>query len=286
MNQTSSIQWYPGHMAKAFKKIKEQLKLIDIVIEIVDARIPISSKNPSIESLIGNKKHILLLNKADLADEGETNQWIDKIKREDKHTYPMAFSIHNPRDKKKLLSQIRQLKTKSNQKRCLICGIPNVGKSSVINLLSGKKKTVIGNKPGVTKVNQWVKIDEKILLLDTPGLLWPKFEDPKVGMRLAWIGSIKDTIYEKENLAFELLLFLHKNYSQRLIEAYQLDPKILNEKTIMLMEAIASIRRFLIRGGDYDYARTADTILKDFKDGKLGPITIEKVKGSTEPCML
>lgn len=286
MNQTSSIQWYPGHMAKAFKKIREQLKLIDIVIEIVDARIPISSKNPNIESLIGNKKHILLFNKADLADEDETNRWIDKIKREDKHTYPMAFSIYNPRDKKKLLSQIRQLETKSNQKRCLICGIPNVGKSSVINLLSGKKKTVIGNKPGVTKVNQWVKIDEKILLMDTPGLLWPKFEDPKVGLHLAWIGSIKDTIYEKENLAFELLQFLHKNDSQRLIEAYQLDPKILNEKTIMLMEAIASVRHFLVKGGDYDYARTADTILKDFKDGKLGPITIEKVKGSIEPCML
>jgi len=264
-------------MAKALKKIKEQLKLIDIVIEIVDARIPISSKNPSIESLIGNKKHILLLNKADLADDVETSKWIDKIKQDDDHTYPMAFSIYNPRDKAKLFSQIRQLETKLNQKRCLICGIPNVGKSSVINLLSGKKKTVIGNKPGVTKVNQWVKIDDRILLLDTPGLLWPKFEDPQVGLRLAWIGSIKDTIYEKENLAFELLEFLHSNYPQGLIETYQLEPEILKEKTIMMMEAIASVRHFLVKGGDYDYARAADTILKDFKDGKLGPITIEKV---------
>ncbi len=274
-----STQWYPGHMAKALKKIKEQLKLIDIVIEVIDARIPISSKNPAIESLIGNKKHILLLNKADLADSEETLRWINDIKDRNPFVYPLAFSIYNPKDKSKLFSLIHQLKTKQNQKRCLVSGIPNVGKSSVINLISGKKKTVIGNKPGVTKANQWVKIDEKILLLDTPGLLWPKFEDPKVGLHLAWIGSIKDTIYEKDNLAFELLNYLQKNYPHFLIETYHLNPDILKEKTLTIMEAIASVRHFLVKGGDYDYSRTADTLLKDFRDGKLGSITLEKVEG-------
>lgn len=269
------IQWYPGHMAKANREIKEKLKLIDVVIEVVDARLPLSSKNPEINQYTQNKQHILLLNKADLADPEISQDWIDWFKKNSAIQQIMLYDAYDRRQKLELVKNIQKLNVKKRaQIKCLICGIPNVGKSTVINSLIGKKKTQVGNKPGVTKGQQWLTTPENLMLLDTPGILWPKFEDPRVGLHLAWLGSIKDTIYEKENIAAELLKYLIAFYPDELEVQYKIS--LTDQRLAEVFDAIAKSRGLLLRGGEYDYARTSVLILNDFKNGRLGRITLER----------
>lgn len=274
------IQWYPGHMAKAKREIKEKLKLINVVIEVVDARLPISSKNPDINEYTWNKQHILLLNKADLADPAVSEAWMDWFKKNTNIQHVMLYDAFDRRLKSELIKLIHSLNVKNKfQMKCLVCGIPNAGKSTVINSLIGKKKTQIGNKPGVTKGQQWLSTTDKLMLLDTPGILWPKFEDPMVGLHLAWLGSIKDTIYEKENIAEDLLKYLIAYYPKELETIYKI--ALEDKNLIEVYDAIAKSRGLLIKGGEYNYIRTSELILNDFKNGRIGRITLERPTNNT-----
>jgi ribosome biogenesis GTPase A len=262
-------------MAKANREIREKLKLIDLVIEIVDARLPQSSKNPDILQYTANKKHLLLLNKSDLADPETSEKWLAYFTEQKMADAVMLYDAFDRNQKTLLIKRIHALNSKNKPiVKCLICGIPNVGKSTVINSLIGKKKTQIGNKPGVTKGQQWLKTDENILLLDTPGILWPKFEDPMVGIHLAWLGSIKDTIYEKQNLAADLLKYLVKYYPEQIEVLYKIS--LSQQPLYEVFDAISKSRGFLLKGGEYDYERTCNQILNDFKNGKIGRITLEQ----------
>ncbi|HEY5555735.1 ribosome biogenesis GTPase YlqF [Acetobacterium sp.] len=274
------IQWYPGHMAKAKREIKEKLKLINVVIEVVDARLPISSKNPDINEYTWNKQHILLMNKADLADPKVSEAWMDWFKDNTDIQHVMLYNAFDRRLKSELIKLIHSLNVKNKfQMKCLVCGIPNAGKSTVINSLIGKKKTQIGNKPGVTKGQQWLSTPDNLMLLDTPGILWPKFDDPKVGLHLAWLGSIKDTIYEKENIAADLLKYLINYYPKELEIMYKIT--LDNKNIVEVYDAIAKSRGLLIKGGEYDYSRTSELILNDFKNGRIGRITLERPTNKT-----
>ena len=275
MEKNDAIQWYPGHMAKASRQIREKLKLIDIVVEVLDARLPIASKNPDIDQYTEHKRHLVLLNKADLADPDQNQKWADYLKGRDGVDEVMLYNAFDQKKKPELVAKLRSLNPKDKkQLKCLICGIPNVGKSTIINSLIGKKKTQIGNKPGVTKGQQWLTAPDGLMLLDTPGILWPKFEDPAVGVHLAWIGSIKDTIFEKENIAADLLKFLVEHYPQDVAALYQID---LEDKRLPeIFDAVAKSRGLLLRGGEYDYFRTSEMLLNDFKNGKVGRITIDQ----------
>ncbi|WP_133964919.1 ribosome biogenesis GTPase YlqF [Eubacterium limosum] len=275
MEKNDAIQWYPGHMAKASRQIREKLKLIDIVVEVLDARLPIASKNPDIDQYTEHKRHLVLLNKADLADPDQNQKWADYLKGRDGVDEVMLYNAFDQKKKPELVAKLRSLNPKDKkQLKCLICGIPNVGKSTIINSLIGKKKTQIGNKPGVTKGQQWLTAPDGFMLLDTPGILWPKFEDPEVGVHLAWIGSIKDTIFEKENIAADLLKFLVGHYPQDVAALYKID---LEDKRLPeIFDAVAKSRGLLLRGGEYDYFRTSEMLLNDFKNGKVGRITIDQ----------
>lgn len=275
MEKNDAIQWYPGHMAKASRQIREKLKLIDIVVEVLDARLPIASKNPDIDQYTEHKRHLVLLNKADLADPDQNQKWADYLKGRDGVDEVMLYNAFDQKKKPELVAKLRSLNPKDKkQLKCLICGIPNVGKSTIINSLIGKKKTQIGNKPGVTKGQQWLTTPDGLMLLDTPGILWPKFEDPEVGVHLAWIGSIKDTIFEKENIAADLLKFLVGHYPQDVAALYKID---LEDKRLPeIFDAVAKSRGLLLRGGEYDYFRTSEMLLNDFKNGKVGRITIDQ----------
>ena len=275
MEKNDATQWYPGHMAKASRQIREKLKLIDIVVEVLDARLPIASKNPDIDQYTEHKRHLVLLNKADLADPDQNQKWADYLKGRDGVDEVMLYNAFDQKKKPELVAKLRSLNPKDKkQLKCLICGIPNVGKSTIINSLIGKKKTQIGNKPGVTKGQQWLTAPDGLMLLDTPGILWPKFEDPEVGVHLAWIGSIKDTIFEKENIAADLLKFLVEHYPQDVAALYKID---LEDKRLPeIFDAVAKSRGLLLRGGEYDYFRTSEMLLNDFKNGKVGRITIDQ----------
>lgn len=278
MENNQIIQWYPGHMAKANRQIREKLKLIDTVIEILDARVPVASRNPDIQQYCSHKQHLILLNKSDLADDSQTESWLKAFRNEADAV--MAYTATDQRRRTELVNLIRSLNPKGKkQLKCLICGIPNVGKSTVINSLVGKKKTQIGNKPGVTKGQQWLTTPHDLMLLDTPGILWPKFEDQQVGVHLAWIGSIKDTIFEKENIAGDLLKFLVQYYPEKVEALYKI--RIEDKSVPEVFEAIAESRKLLLKGGAYDYLRTSEMLLNDFKNGKTGKITIDQFnKGS------
>ena len=275
MEKNDAIQWYPGHMAKASRQIREKLKLIDIGVVPMDARPPIASNNPDIHQYTENKRHLVLLNKADLADPDQNQKWADYLKGRDGVDEVMLYNAFDQKKKPELVAKLRSLNPKDKkQLKCLICGIPNVGKSTIINSLIGKKKTQIGNKPGVTKGQQWLTAPDGLMLLDTPGILWPKFEDPAVGVHLAWIGSIKDTIFEKENIAADLLKFLVEHYPQDVAALYKID---LEDKRLPeIFDAVAKSRGLLLRGGEYDYFRTSEMLLNDFKNGKVGRITIDQ----------
>lgn len=291
---STNINWYPGHMAKTKKQILDDLKLVDIVIELLDARIPISSQNPEIEKLIHNKKRIIVLNKADLADPIETKKWIEYFEK----NRIIAIDVDSNQGKgtEKITKIIEKLMEKElnvqNSKgrirktiRIMIVGIPNVGKSSFINRISKKASMTVGNKPGVTKQKQWIRIGNQIELLDTPGILWPKFESEQVGLNLAYTGSIKDEVIETTEIAYSLLKYLDENYPKNLYEKYKITQeeieKIKNntQYTLEEMYLIGRKRGALISGGNIDEEKVAKIILDDFRSGKIGKITLEKVKG-------
>lgn len=283
MNENKmNINWYPGHMAKTKKQIIEDLKLIDIVIEILDARIPLASQNPDIENCIKDKNKIIVLNKADLADNNITNKWIEFYKSNG--IKAIAVESNNSKGIKEVIEAIKSeydiIKEKYMQKgrigraiRVMIVGIPNVGKSTFINSIAKRNTAKVGNKPGVTKQKQWIKITNEIELMDTPGMLWPKLENKDFAMHLAFVGTIGENAIDKEEIAYYLLEYLIKNYPQRLTERFNIS---LDEKETMdVLEEIAKKRGAIISGGNINMQKVSDIILNDFQNGKLGRITIE-----------
>lgn len=288
-----NINWYPGHMAKTKRQITEDMKLVDVVIELLDARIPVSSQNPDIARLLNNKKRIIILNKSDLADPAETKKWIEHFKNKN------IVALEVDSNQGKGINQVNQTIEKlmeeelriQNEKgrirktiRVMIVGIPNVGKSSFINRISKKTTMVVGNKPGVTKQKQWIRIGSQIELLDTPGVLWPKFESEEVGLNLAYTGSIKDEVIDKVEIAYNLTKFLDKNYPQSLYEKYKISQEEITniaehpQYTLELMNLIGRKRGALVSGGNVDEEKVANIILDDFRKGKIGKITLEKVE--------
>ena len=276
-----NFQWYPGHMTKAKRMMQEDIKLIDVVIELVDARIPFSSKNPDIDEIAKNKSRIILLNKFDLADEKNTLQWKEWF---EKQGFFVAFvNSKNGRGVKEVHNVIQEAckeKIERDRKRgiitrpvrAMIVGIPNVGKSTFINSFAGKACAKTGNRPGVTKGKQWIRLNKNVELLDTPGILWPKFDDQAVGLRLAFIGSIKDEILNVTELALELIDFLQSHYAGKLAERYGIEEK---EDKVKVLEEIADVRACRLKGNELDYEKAANLILDDFRNGKLGRITLE-----------
>lgn len=274
------INWYPGHMKKTREMIKENLKAVDVVIELVDSRIPISSRNPIVNELVSGKRRIVVLAKADLADEACTRRWKEYFEAEGHRT--LALNLQTGDNIKLLYKALEQeqavrdeVKSIKRPLRLMIVGVPNVGKSSLINRLTAKKTARTGDRPGVTTGKQWVTLQNGMQLLDTPGILWPKFEDRLVGLNLAFCGSIKDDILGVEDLAFELIKVLEKDYPDKLMARYGLEE--LSEQTIDNMDAIALKRGFIMSGKRIDYERTGRTVLDEFRGGKLGRISLEKV---------
>lgn len=275
------INWYPGHMKKTRELIAENLKMVDIVIEVIDARIPVSSRNPIIDELVKNKRRLIVLNKSDLSDPAANEAWAEHFKKQGNLVLSMnCMTGIGVGQLYKLLSRLQDEKNEGQLRkkslRMMIVGVPNVGKSSLINRMTGKKSAKTGDRPGVTKGKQWLGLENGMQLLDTPGILWPKFEDPKVGLNLAFCGSIKDEILDTASLALELIKVLQRDYPQLLRERYKLDE--LDEDALVNMEAIAAKRGFILPGKRIDYERCARTLLDEFRGGKIGNITLEKVQ--------
>ena len=276
-----NYQWYPGHMTKAKRQMQEDIKLIDLVVELVDARIPLSSRNPDIDDLGKNKYRVILMNKADLADRKATEAW--KRYFEGKGFYVVSLDARSKNGMKSITDIIMEAckeKIERDRKRgilnrpvrAMVVGIPNVGKSTFINSYAGKACAKTGNKPGVTKGKQWIRLSKQVELLDTPGILWPKFEDQMVGLKLALIGSINDEILNTDELAVELLKILKKDYPGVLADRYGLDE---SEDSVQTLLAIAKARNCLTKGGDLDYSKAAGLFIDDFRSGKLGTLTLE-----------
>lgn len=275
------FQWYPGHMTKAKRMMQENIKLIDLVIELVDARIPLSSRNPDIDELGKNKARLVLLNKADLAEDKWNDAWAEYFKKK-------GFSVVKVNSRKgggikSIQGVIREAcaeKIERDRKRgilnrpvrAMIVGIPNVGKSTFINALAGKACAKTGNKPGVTKGKQWIRLNKQVELLDTPGILWPKFEDQEVGLKLAFIGSIKDEVLQTEELAAELIHFLRTAYPEVLADKYDIE---MDEDDYVVLNRIAKSRNCIVRGNELDTEKAALLLLDDFRNGKLGRLTLE-----------
>ena len=275
------IIWYPGHMKKTRELIAENLKMVDIVIEVIDARIPVSSRNPIIDELVKNKRRLIILNKSDLSDPKANEAWAETFKKQGNLVLTMnCMTGIGVGQLYKLLSRLQDEKNEGQLRkkslRMMIVGVPNVGKSSLINRMTGKKSAKTGDRPGVTKGKQWLGLENGMQLLDTPGILWPKFEDPQVGLNLAFCGSIKDEILDTASLALELIKVLQRDYPQLLRERYKLDE--LDEDALVNMEAIAAKRGFILSGKRVDYERCARTVLDEFRGGKIGNITLEKVQ--------
>lgn len=283
---STSINWYPGHMVKAKREVEQTLKLIDIVIELLDSRIPISSKNPDIDKLIANKKRIVVLNKCDLSNEEENIKWIN---------YYNSIGINavlvdslTGFGMKKLIDLIYKLNEENNQKniekgilgksiRIAVLGIPNVGKSSFINKFVKKGIAKVGNRPGVTKSNQWIRINKDIILLDTPGMLWPKFEE-KIGLNLSFTGCIKEEIMDIETISYLLLERLSKQYRNMIYKRYKIEPEFTFNDTTELLDKIGQKRGCIMSGGRIDYNKLGHIILDEFQLGKIGKITLERVE--------
>ena len=275
-----NINWYPGHMKKTRELIKENLKLVDLVIEVLDARIPISSRNPIIDELVGGKPRVIALNKIDIASEKEIKRWREYFAKEG--STPVAINAQSGSGVSNVLKLLERIENqlsagKMRQKplRMMIVGVPNVGKSSLINRLTGRKSAQIGNKPGVTKGKQWLKLKNGMELLDTPGILWPKFEDNRVGIYLAFCGSIKDEILDLPTLALELIKVLRRDYPCLLLERYKLDDSCLEYEDIELLDEICRRRGYILPGKRIDYDRAGKAILDEFRSGKIGRITLE-----------
>ncbi|MCQ2471073.1 MAG: ribosome biogenesis GTPase YlqF [Clostridia bacterium] len=283
--QKQTVQWFPGHMAKTRRLIKESLSMVDAVTELLDARIPLSSRNPEIEQITAGKPRIILLNKCDVADEAATAKWIKYFADNGSFAIPVdcrsgkGLNAYRPLVKEVLKEKIRANTEKGmagKALRVMVVGIPNTGKSSFINKMAGKNRAQVADKPGVTRHNQWFNIGNGIELLDTPGVLWPKFDDPKVGDRLAFIGSVKDTILDSETMAVRLLEVLKGEYADRLSERYKLkNIDFENIESYELLEAIGRKRGMLISGGEIDTERASVMLLDEYRAGKLGKITME-----------
>ncbi len=273
-----NINWYPGHMKKTRELIQENLKMVDMVIEVIDARIPNSSRNPIIDELVKGKPRIIILNKSDLSDPEANQSWAEHFKRQGNMVLTMnCMTGVGIAQLLKLLSRLQDEKNQSQPRkkplRMMIVGVPNVGKSSLINRLTGKKSAQTGDRPGVTRGKQWLTLSNGMQLLDTPGILWPNFEDPKVGMNLAFCGSIKDEIMDIATLAMELIGVLQQEYPQLLKQRYKLEE--LAETPLENMENIAQNRGFILPGKRIDYERCGKTVLDEFRSGKIGKITLE-----------
>ncbi|MGN0317263.1 MAG: ribosome biogenesis GTPase YlqF [Lachnospira sp.] len=294
------FQWYPGHMTKAKRMMEENIKLVDLVIELVDARIPMSSRNPDIDSLAKNKARIILLNKSDLADDKVTEGWISYFRNNGFQCVKLnarntnAIKQINSAIQTACAEKIERDKAKGILNRtikAMVVGIPNVGKSTFINSFSGKKSAKTGNKPGVTKGKQWIKLNNNLELLDTPGILWPRFDDQTVGMRLAMIGSMNDEVLNIEELAMETVKYIYNNYPDLLFARYGLEDKtdeikasydetaMFPDNTIPLaiMDMIAIRRGCIKKGSETDYMKVANVILDDFRSGKIGNISLESI---------
>lgn len=279
-----NINWYPGHMKKSIDKIGQSLKMVDIVAEIVDARIPFSSRNPLIDEIISNKPRIIILNKIDMANPIETKKWIDYFNREGIE----VIQYNSTKDKKtkdlyklarQVLSDLFDKRISKNIKdetiKMMVVGIPNVGKSTFINNVSKRKGTKTGNRPGVTKSNQWIKTDSDVQLLDTPGVLWPKLDLFDNAKNLAFTGSIKDEVLEIEDLAFEFIKLLQRVSPKNLEERYNVDA---NMETLQIMDKIAMDTGSIQRGNEIDYFKVANLILDDFRKMRMGRITLERAE--------
>lgn len=293
----TNINWYPGHMAKTKKQIIEDLKLIDVVVELLDARIPMSSQNPDLQQIAKDKKRIIVLNKCDLADEVENKKWVSYFEKNG--IKAILTDANSGAGINEVTRQIENLMKDENQKnaakgrigksiRVMILGIPNVGKSSFINRISKKTSAGVGNKPGFTKQKQWIRLSNNIELLDTPGVLWPKFENEKVALNLAFTGTIKDDILEKTEIAFYLLKFLLENYKENVTRRYKISNEEFenivenhqnpNEQIMDIFRLIGKRRGAIVSGGNVDEEKVANLLLDDFRTGKLGKISLEKVK--------
>lgn len=275
-----NINWYPGHMKKTRELIQNSIKMVDVVIEVIDARIPVSSRNPIINQLVEGKPRVIILNKKDLSDPNQNKKWIEKFTDEGNNA--IELNSMSGEGINKLYSLLEKLhgeviKTKLNRPlRMMIVGVPNAGKSSLINRMTGRKSTQTGDRPGVTKGKQWLTISGGMQLLDTPGILWPKFEDPKVGLNLAYCGSIKEEILEVSDLALSFIETMQERYPELLTKRYKLEK--LGETSLETMEEIAEKRGFILPGKRIDYERCARTVMDEFRSGKIGKITLEKVK--------
>ncbi len=280
-----TIQWYPGHMAKAKRNIREDLKLVDLIIEVIDARCPESSRNPDVDSFARDKARILLINKADLADRAETKRFAAYFAK--RRYYTLEIDARSKASLKKLnplIDEATKTLVERNQKRgirtpvirAMVLGVPNVGKSTFINSYVGRSMAKTGNKPGVTRGNQWINVSKKLQLLDTPGITWPKFEREIVGLNLALIGSINDQILNLDELVFYLLKYLVRYYPEALIQRYGESLRGL-EEAIQVFDEIGRRRGCIMKGGNVDYTKTAKILLDDFRSGRLGAITLEHV---------
>lgn len=278
-----TIQWFPGHMAKARRQVTERLKQIDVVIELLDARLPLSSRNPMIDEIVSGKPRLILLNKADLADEKVTSEWIAYFKEQGLRTLPIdALSGKGvnrlPELCQELASDMLAKRAERGMQaraiRIMILGIPNVGKSSLLNRLAKRAVAQTGDRPAVTKAQQWVKMGDTLELLDTPGILWPKFEDELVGLRLAASGAIKDELIDFTEVALFTIEYMMQYYPERLVERFKL--KELPEDRVIMLEEIGKKRGCLVSGGHVDYDKAAEIFLRELRSGKLGAVTIER----------
>lgn len=283
MDDKMNIQWYPGHMTKTRRQMQEDLKLVDAVCELVDARIPMSSRNPDIDTICGTKPRMMILNRVDLADPAATEQWSDYFRKQGMAV--LKTDCKNRRGVDRFVPAVRELLAEKLQRyqergfvnkplKLMIVGIPNVGKSTLINQISGRKGAKAENRPGVTRGKQWVTVDRGLLLLDTPGILWPKFDDEEVGRRLAYTGAVKDDVIDTETLACHLIKMLSERYPDALRERYKIDPQEDLSGYDLLTEA-GRKRGFLLARGEIDTERMARVLLEEYRNCKIGRFTLE-----------
>lgn len=278
------LQWFPGHMAKTRRLIKENIKLVDVVVELLDARLPLASRNPEIDGIVGSRPRIVVLNKSDMADSDTNKKWISWFNSKNITAVELScLSGQGIKSIDKAIEKVLAEKFKKDEARgiqrhavrMMVVGIPNVGKSSFINRLSGRAATKTGNRPGVTQTKQWIRIAGKYELLDTPGILWPKFEDKKAAQRIAFTGGIKDEIMDIEELAFYLVDYLKNNYAENLAERYKLEAGFEDIESYDLLELIGRKRGCIVSGGNVDMIRTSNMVLDDFRSAKIGNISLE-----------
>lgn len=281
---TKNIHWYPGHMVKARRQIEEKIKLVDIVFEVIDARIPYSSQNPVIRKIVGNRNRLILLNKTDLADPRVTKKWLDAFEKEG--LAAIAIDALSSSTKEKIMAKSKEMLAEKFAKekakglrprpiRAMIIGIPNAGKSTLINTLAKRKAAMAANRPGVTKAQQWIKVTTELELLDTPGILWPKFESKHVGFSLALTGAIRDSILPMDEVVFHGINYLLKNYKNAFFERYNITKEQDTDEAISVIKSIGENRSFIIAGGEVDYDRVMDTLIKEIRDMKIGRLSFE-----------